>query len=400
MKTLFIVSESLADTAGVSKKILAQANALRRLGMTVFLSFLKKNTHNEFSGRYVDDLLIDNYSRSPVISKIQYRTRFKNLYRFIKKEGIGVVFIRYTHFANPFFISFLRKLKKAGIITLLEIPTYPYDQEYQNLGYLTKFALSIEKLYRTKFKNCVTRIITLSQHNVIFGVPTIQISNGIDTDKISIIKGRPPEDEIHLIAVTSAGYWHGYDRVIEGLHNYYKEHKPLRKKVIFHVIGGTLESEFSDFREQIEKYNLWDFILFHGKRSSEQLDTFFDKAHMGVGTLAAHRKGLRCIRSLKHREYCARGIPFFYSGTDPDFEGKDFIYKVPSSEDPINIAEIVNFIEQRKFDPRAIREFALNNLTWESQFAKVFREITADEIMAAVPSENYHRQVDEVRPFK
>ena len=114
MKCLFLVCETLQDFEGVSKKILEQANALERLGFNVVLSDLKTDDRNKFTGRYIGREIIDKYSNIDLISKIQSRINYRNLYRYIVANEIKLVYIRYVHFANPFFISFLKKLKRKG----------------------------------------------------------------------------------------------------------------------------------------------------------------------------------------------------------------------------------------------------------------------------------------------
>ena len=105
MKSLFLVCETLQDFEGVSKKILEQINALERLGFNVVLSDLKTDDKSQFTGRYIDGEIIDKYSNSDLISKIQSRIKYRNLYRYIIANEIKLVYIRYAHFANPFFIS-------------------------------------------------------------------------------------------------------------------------------------------------------------------------------------------------------------------------------------------------------------------------------------------------------
>ena len=105
---------------------------------------------------------------------------------------------------------------------------------------------------------------------------------------------------------------------------------------------------------------------------------FFNKADIAVGSLGGHRIAIKYIKSLKSREYCARGIPFFYSAIDPDFEGKDFIHKVPPNDHPIDIEEIINFVASNKFEPIKIRKYAVENLTWDKQFEKVLQNVIPD----------------------
>ena len=375
MNTLFLIGETLTDFGGISKKILAQVNALKRLGMKVDLSYLVADDKNEITGRYINEEIIDRYSGISLISKFQWRCKYQNLYQFIKANEVKLVYIRYIHFANPFFMSFLKKLKKSDIKILMEIPTYPYDQEYRDLKFTSKLVLLIERLSRRTFKNYVTRIITLTPFTKIFGIPAIQISNGIDPDSINMIQPTQSDDNFHLIGVASMAHWHGYDRVIEGLHEYYASGKNNKKKVFFHIAGDSSNVESVKCKELVKKYNLTDYVIFYGRKSGAELDMIFNQADMAVGSLACHRISIKNVRSLKNREYCARGIPFFYSETDDDFEGKDFVFKVPANDAPIDITQIVHFIESNKFDPLQIRKYAFENLTWDRQFQKVFEEV-------------------------
>lgn len=375
MNSLFLISESLTDFSGISKKILAQANALKNQGLNVSLSYLKEKGKYKFEGRYINEKMIDKYSGISIISKFQRRCAYKNLYNYIDANDIKLVYIRYIHFANPFFISFLKKLKKKSIIVLLELPTYPYDQEYRNAHLTAKLAFLIEIFFRKKFKNYVTRIITLSHDTTIFKIPTIQISNGIDANFINMVNKRKPDGDLHLIGVATISFWHGYDRVIEGLYHYYKTEETGKKKVFFHIVGDTTNSESLHYKEMVKNYNLSNYVSFCGKKSGNELDNLFDLMDLAVGSLGCHRIGVHYIKSLKNREYCARGIPFFYSETDSDFEDKNFVYKVPADDTPINIEEIINFMLNHKFDEAKIRGYAIKNLTWDKQFEKILREV-------------------------
>lgn len=370
MNTLFLIGEPIKELGGISMKILEQVSALERLGFKVFLSDLQTNEKNKFAGRFVGGEIIDKYSTINVISKIQSRIKYRNLYRYILTNEIKLVYIRYVHFANPFFISFLKKLKKNNIKVLLEIPTYPYDQEYKNLKIISRIVLGIEKRSRSQFKNLVTRIITFTPETIIFGVPAIEISNGIETNSIAVAEKREIDNEIHLIGVASIAYWHGYDRVIKGMYNYYLE-KIDKKKVFFHIVGDSTDKESMRYRDLVNEYKLSNYITFHGGKFGKELDILFNSADIAVGCLGCHRKGMKYSKSLKNREYCARGIPFFYSEIDQAFENQDFIFKAPAADTPIDIEEIIKFFYNNNFDRAKIRNYAIENLSWDKQFEKV-----------------------------
>lgn len=374
MKALFLISESITDFGGISKKIVAQVNALKNLGVDVTLSYFKVNNKNIFIARYAGEKKIDKFSSNPILSQIQWRCRYKNLFEFIQEKNIEVVFIRYIHFANPFFISFLKKLKQAGVKILLEIPTYPYDQEYKQLKFTSKLVLLIEKFSRCEFKNYVFRIITVTPFKRIFDVPTIEISNGIDPYSIKMVGKTKVDGDIHLIGVASMAIWHGYDRIIEGLKAYYRN-PIIKRKVYFHIVGDNDNSESLRYKELVKRYGLSEYVIFYGRKSGEELDKLYNVSDIGVGCLGCHRKGMEFSKSLKNREYCSRGIPFFYSESDLEFDSTNFIIKVPADESPIDIHQVIEFVSNHPFDKFQIRNYALKNLTWEKQYEKVLKHL-------------------------
>ena len=82
-------------------------------------------------------------------------------------------------------------------------------------------------------------IVTFSDATEIFGQRTINISNGVDFDSIPIHHYlAPSDDSIHLIGVAEVHIWHGYDRLIAGIGEYYKNTQNPRQ-VFFHIVGGV-----------------------------------------------------------------------------------------------------------------------------------------------------------------
>ena len=184
----------------------------------------------------------------------------------------------------------------------------------------------------------------------------------------------PADNEIHLIGVAEVHYWHGYDRLIAGLGEYYKQKR--EKIVYFHVVGGVANSEMYDsvhapgFHELIVKYGIEKYVIFHGQKFGDELDSLFNQADFAIGSLARHRSGITYIKTLKNREYAARGIPFIYSETDEDFEQMPYIIKAPADESPVCLDEIVKFLENGQFEPEDIRR-SIGHLTWSEQMKKV-----------------------------
>ncbi len=132
-----------------------------------------------------------------------------------------ILFIIAMDYLTPF-LSLLKRLHENGCTIVVEIPTYPYDREKQS-GLLWDILFKIDKIYRVKMNGVVDRIYTYSEDNQIWGIPTICSSNGIDFDLVSIRKVEKKRESINLIAVAGLAKWHGYDRILRGMGEYYKE---------------------------------------------------------------------------------------------------------------------------------------------------------------------------------
>lgn len=99
-----------------------------------------------------------------------------------------------------------------------------------------------------------------------------------------------------------------------------------------------------------------------------------NEADFAIGSLARHRSGIDKIKTLKNREYAARGISFAYSETDEDFDKMPYILKVPANESPIDIHRLIRFYMELDLSPRKIRD-SIKNLSWKEQMMKVINNL-------------------------
>lgn len=97
---------------------------------------------------------------------------------------------------------------------------------------------------------------------------------------------------------------------------------------------------------------------------------------MGVASLARHRSGITRIKTLKNREYAARGIPFVYSETDDDFDQREYVMKAPADESPLDMEALLHFYRSRPFVPAEIRASVEGSLSWKMQMQKVLDALT------------------------
>ena len=379
MKILFLIYHGFSEHSGISKKIHYQIEGLRENGHEVHVCtyYIREDGHRV---RMVDDDIVIQDFGCGRWAAIKQRFSFKTLTDYVIKNGFEFVYARSFHNANPATVKMFKRFKEQGIPSVIEIPTYPYDQEYAGTtSWENRLKLMLDKFYRKKLAAQTDAIVTFTNDKEIFGQRTVCISNGIDYDHIPMQKPLPhPENEIHLIGVAEVHYWHGYDRLIAGLGEYYKQKRGT--DVYFHIVGGVADSEMYDsvhaqgFHGLIEKYGIEKQVIFHGPKFGEELDKLFNRADFAIGSLARHRSGITHIKTLKNREYAARGIPFVYSETDEDFEQMPYIIKAPADESPVDVGEIVRFVTGRRIPAGDIRA-SIGHLTWSEQMKKVVENI-------------------------
>ena len=375
MKILFLVYHGFSDESGISKKIHYQVKGLRQNGHEVHLCYYDFDPRGHRC-RYVGNKVIADYGTG-ALAAIRSRTQLDCIYNYCAVNAIEMVYARSFMNANPILVRLFHKLNKRGIKCITEIPTYPYDSEFKGYPLKYKIPLYIDKLFRKALAKKMEAIVTFSNEETIFGKRTICISNGIDLDSIPIHNPKKQND-IHLIAVAEIHYWHGFDRLVAGMGEYYKLN-PDARKVFFHVVGweddrGTTSNGYLTVEQTAKKYNIGQYVVNHGKLFGDKLDEVFNQCVFAIGSLGRHRSGITNIKTLKNREYAARGIPFIYSETDNDFEDKPYIIKAPADESPVNIRQIIDFIDTHDVNPSEIRN-TVEHLSWRFQMEKVVREI-------------------------
>ena len=367
-KLLFIIFHGFDPSNGISKKISYQVAALESCGMEVHLCYMDERTSKQ---RMVDGNVIAEYGTG-LMSKIRKRTEFASITRYAIDNDIAVVYIRSNHNASLFTIKMVKQMKRAGMKVVMEIPTYPYDAEYEAQGMSRQ--IFQDKIFRKRLAKHLDAIVTFSDYDEIFGQRTIRISNGIDFKSVkmkSVVNDT--SRELNLIGVAEIHKWHGFDRVVKGLAEYYSTTRDYIVK--FHVVGYFFSPDVErEFKSLIASNHLDNYVITHGKQHGEGLDALFDQCDFGIGSLGRHRVGIDKIKTLKNREYAARGIPFVYSETDSDFDQKPYVLKAPADESPIDIESIVRFYRGLSLTAAQIRE-SISSLSWSHQMGLVLKNL-------------------------
>lgn len=283
--------------------------------------------------------LIDNYYVRSVLDK-QYQ--MKDIAGYVNDKRYDACYIRYD-FSDAGFINLLKILKPRCGKIVLELPTFPYDDENKKT-LLSRVKLSIDMHYRKQLHKYVDYISTFYAGNEsIFDIPTIVIPNGFDFSTMELVKEELPSDALHIIAVSSMREWHGYERFLEGMRDYYLQDGA--RKLILHLVGNGRECP--KYRELTEKYGIGEYVVFEGAMHGEALNAVYEKCAIGIDSLARHRSGIDVLSSLKSREYGAKGIPMINS-CKIDILPDEFPYllRIPADETPIDVNAVFEFFDK------------------------------------------------------
>lgn len=382
MKILFLVYHGFSEHSGITKKIHYQVKGLRENGHEVHLCYYDFSSEGHRC-RYVNGELLKDYGTG-LLAALRQRFSYGCIVDYCREHDIEFVYARSFQNAQPFLVHFFRRLRRLGIKCVTEIPTYPYDLEFVYFPWKVRAGLLVDKLFRRQLARQMEAIVTFSDAEQIFGQRTIRISNGVNFDSIPLHQYQPPHDgTIHLIGVAEVHLWHGYDRLIRGLGEYFR-HASQPASVYFHIVGGVCTEDmevgndyYPSYRSMIEQYGLQDRVIFHGQLFGDALDQVFNQCCFAIGSLARHRSGITVIKTLKNREYATRGIPFIYSEQDSDFDHQPYVLKATSDESPIAIQEILNFIYLHHFNPAAIRR-TVEHLSWKKQMQQVIDQVYSE----------------------
>ena len=372
---LFLVNDVLLENNGVAKKVLAQSEAFSTMFNEYYFCHLNKVKSKGFVR------LVNNVNLSVIRkSKLCFLFLYRDLLDFVLENKLDVVYIRYAHFSSPFFMFFLYKLKSNNVRVLLEFPTYPYDLEYKHAPFLSKCRLFMDQLFRIFLRFFVTESVTFSGEDYVLGIKAHKISNAaplpIVKRKDNTIQAKPELSEIHFVAVANLGPWHGYDRLIKSISNYYKlldfsDENVTHKKVMFHIVGDGLE--LSHYKDICRTLGIEEYIVFHGEMSGENLSVLLNKCDIGVDSLGRHRSGNNVNNSLKSKEYLLHGLPIVKSHIDLSLDNNKFcsyVFNVAPTDDDFDISDIIKWyigMEHIK-----ISDLAEENFTWESQLRSIF----------------------------
>jgi glycosyltransferase involved in cell wall biosynthesis len=376
MKLLYITTTNLTIDSGTTKKIFGQIGVMQEFGFHV--DFIYPSNQDIVCNKQI----IQSKTYSQNFNYFQIRKYLYESARYLIGENkINALYIRYSIFDWNFY-KFIQTTKKYGCKIFLEIPSYPYDLQYKKKKIIKKPALIIDKLFRKKTNKFIDAIFTptegadfrpseLNGIHKIYNVPAYKFNNGINPNNLTPRKGHQRiKEKLRLIAVASHAFWHGYDRVLRGISEYYKTQKNY--EIVFNIVGKG--PELHNLRKLTKQLGITDNVLFHGFKTGDDLDELYSKSDLGVDAIGFHRSGLTKNSSLKAREYCLKSLPFIIvRNIDNDFVNFKYVINVPADDSPLDFSYIIaRFEEICEFDYlQEMREYGESKLNWEHQFKHV-----------------------------
>lgn len=295
---------------------------------------------------------------------------WKTIREFIQREQYDFIWFRVSIITSAV-AKFIKQLKKnsPSCKIIIEYGAYPFADELPRLKRLYYY---LNKSNEKAAHKAADYVITYCGQDHIDNVPNIPINNGIELDKLTVVKIHTNVNEkINLISVSSLKKWHAYERFLEGLHTYVKNNNST--KVHFNIVGNG--PEYEKLTGIVKNYNLERYVTFHSFKTGKELDEIYNDNHVAIGTLGFHRVGISNSSSLKNREYFARGLPIVVSTPDKDMPPSlPYVKYVEEGESNLNIEEIVSFTKNIYNQPglnQTIRKYAEENVSWKSKIKVV-----------------------------
>lgn len=283
--------------------------------------------------------------------------------------------------ADKAYVNFWKTIKEKypQCKIIIEVFTYPYDKD--DFGKWNAWPFLVKELiYRKNLKKYIDRFVTYTEDTEIFGVPAICTTNGVNVESIKIVRGEYQENKLVLIGVAYMQRHHGYERIIEGMREYYQD-TAHKYTVELLLIGDGPEKE--RYQELVDKYQLQNHVKFYPTMSGKQLDEMYDASDIALASFGMYKLGLYKMNALKTRECLAKGLPIV-TGCPIDVLDSTYKYVKNFSNDkqPVDINEIIKFYEQMKKEGTTksviadiIRRFAIQRVSMESVMKPIIEYI-------------------------
>lgn len=377
-KILYIVRYRLDESFNLKAKFDGQIAAFAKLGLDVsYIAFDSTHFYHINNGK--KEIVGNTHFGVPAyVHTLFYYDLHKIVLNLLKTEKWNYVYWR----SAPCWISSCRianRISKLDTKLIYEYPTFPIKREKQK-SILRQLYLYYSDWLQKNVDRKVDLFVMIGEDakGSYRGKPAINITNGIDITNILPRERKIDNCTIHILALASMSYWHGYDRLIKSLANY-----KSTQNVVIHMVGGNDGGCLGEWKELTNQLGLEDKVIFHGAKTGKELEEMFNLCDIGVNSLGMYRKGFEVTSELKTREYAARGLPFVCSVEDSALaDAKEPLWYKVSNDDTIpDMGQIVEFALRMRENSECVKElrqYAMERMTWEAQYKKVFEKLEGE----------------------
>lgn len=366
MKTVFMLVNYTPDdlSIGITKKIRAQICALRNLGYQVIYTAYKSDCVAILDNN--DQIVASMRYRFPSGSKLHGYFRYQDIltlanhYKVKSNVNFDYLYGRISAI-NKKYITLLKNFKKSGSSVIIEALAYFPGVKMRTIK--GKYVIYCLETKKKKLCSLIDKIITEGQVEDFYGIPCEVGKIGIATDTLfkHCYNGDP--NVLNMISVASEQAYHGYDRLIKSAAAYKCSNGS--KSVRIHLVGQLSEAT----KSLVQKLEVEDMVILHGKMSGLQLQELYQNCNMGIGPLGQHRVGGKKDTGLKTKEYFGIGLPYFFSGCDEDVpDDYAYTYRVSSDEAVVDFDELWDFYLRYRDVPTVteeMRAFAREVYSWD-----------------------------------
>ncbi|NVK57570.1 MAG: glycosyltransferase family 4 protein [Alteromonadaceae bacterium] len=291
------------------------------------------------------------------------------------------IYVRYEPMLHsPTLARFFEQVgQQSSALKCIEFPTYPYESELPDAN------LDTVRANRQAMLEHVDHVFSTSYEPRIMGSVNHPFDNQLsesminDFAKYRLASSPNKSEGINLLVVANLSLWHGVDRILKGMMEYYGA--PHATTVNLDIVG---EGEaLPKLKALANEMKLHRSVQFHGFKSGDALNKLFIGADVAIGSLGIHRINLYRSSTLKVREYLASGLPVIYSCEDTVLYDNPYALKVPENDTAVDINDVVKFykaltaIEIRKTD---IAKFARNRISWRVVASNVLAVVKRDKL--------------------
>lgn len=345
MKIAYILDDDISEESGIYKKIKNKIEIWQKNGHKVKVYSLRSKNDKAL---LEEGIVLSKFENKNLLKKLfQQYTNVKKLDECLNLFSPTIIYTRHM----KYYPSMVNVLKKHAPY-IVELNTNDVE-EYKLRKRIVYYYNLLTRKY---FLNQAAGFVSVSNEIINdinfskFNKSSIVIGNGYKFQNIENKKIYSADKPLSFVFIgTPNQEWHGIDKII-----YLAKKFP---KYLFHIIGPTIQ-DIRDIDNEISSN-----IKIYGYCNNLIIEKIILESHIGISTLALHRKKMNEASSLKSRQYLANGLPIIIGYEDTDLpKNCEFILNIGNYEN--NIVDNIDKIEQFSIN---IKKFTQKYIIKESK---------------------------------